>query len=286
MNTYLAGIAARNNMVEHSAFMSMLPSPTVAQHDADAMDIVENWSEIEQSKGIGQPDNQVIYHHPSLPEPKNIIPPETGRSFQESEQKVQYISRHVERMRSEEIILEKHSSPPSQTQSPIETPFAYQNAWPSPNDPLRERDGPKLKREEHDILPRMTPSDEKETSPAPGQERDDFPGNRHSPAVSVSVPAPIPVPAPGSVSLKSSPGGHTVQEIMPRIPDPFSKDKQRLTGESKNQQGPKLVIGKITVEIVPPPASQPQKVITRIVQKPADENNGRMNRLGIGLGQM
>lgn len=276
MNSYLAVIAARNNIAQNQAFMPALPPPPVAEPDADAMDVVEDWSENKQSKSAELPESHGTHHDTPLQVQKNNIRPETGPIVQESERKVQYISNHVERMRYEDKITEQYSSAPSQTHSSIETPFDNQHTTLPPKVPLRERDVPDNLREKVEILTRITPQDGTTTSHSPGNEQEDITVNRPSPIVSVLSPAP----------LKSSQGKHTVQEIMPRIPESFSQDKQRSAAESKNETVPKLTIGKITVEIVPPPASQPQKVITRIVQKPADDNNGRMNRLGIGLGQL
>ncbi len=56
--------------------------------------------------------------------------------------------------------------------------------------------------------------------------------------------------------------------------------------KKNNQAAPKLVIGKITVEIVPPVAQPAQKIITRVVQSPSNENHSKINRLSFGLGQL
>jgi len=53
-----------------------------------------------------------------------------------------------------------------------------------------------------------------------------------------------------------------------------------------NPPSPKLVIGKITVEILPPVAQPATKIITRVVQPPSTENYPKMNRLNFGLGQL
>ena len=286
MKTYLAAIAARNNITGNQAVMPALSPPLTPEPDADQMDVVEDWSVNNQPKGAGLLQNQGINYDPLEQVHTNIMRPDPGKAALESEPKVQYIAKHIERIRYEEKIAEQHSLPSSSLPLPktqlssIEIPIDQADSRfplnPQLNDQIRQINVPAFQGEEHDTLPRIIPLDVTTTSHAPDLQHDDLTENR---------PSPI-VPVPGRKPLKSSPERQTVQEIMPRIPELISQDKQRSTAESKKQTVPKLTIGKITVEIVSPPASQPQKVITRIVQKPADDNNGRMNRLGIGLGQL
>lgn len=54
----------------------------------------------------------------------------------------------------------------------------------------------------------------------------------------------------------------------------------------KPNAAPKLVIGKITVEVVPPAAPVPQKIITRTVQTSSSASQPKNNRLSFGLGQL
>ncbi len=49
---------------------------------------------------------------------------------------------------------------------------------------------------------------------------------------------------------------------------------------------PKLVIGKISVEILPADVAKPTKIITRVVQAPTSSNSSKTNILSFGLGQM
>jgi hypothetical protein len=69
------------------------------------------------------------------------------------------------------------------------------------------------------------------------------------------------------------------------IPAQLDPGESRPTNIRNNQVTPKLVIGKITVEILPPLAQQPPKIITRVVQAPSTENHSKTNRLSFGLGQ-
>lgn len=63
-------------------------------------------------------------------------------------------------------------------------------------------------------------------------------------------------------------------------------EKDRPLRNKTNQPVPKLVIGKIIVEILPPKLPAPQKVITRIVQSSAKETHTKSNKLIFGLGQL
>jgi hypothetical protein len=104
----------------------------------------------------------------------------------------------------------------------------------------------------------------------------------------------------------------TISVIKPRI-NPLIKDEvqkenglkqsssriQRLTPSHQdikpagpvhrnqiNQPAPKLVIGKIVVEILPPKLPVPQKVITRVVPPPANDGHSKSNKLIFGLRQL
>jgi hypothetical protein len=53
-----------------------------------------------------------------------------------------------------------------------------------------------------------------------------------------------------------------------------------------NQSAPKLVIGKITVEVVQAERPTPAKVVNRVIQVPSDSNRASTNKLSFGLGQL
>lgn len=75
--------------------------------------------------------------------------------------------------------------------------------------------------------------------------------------------------------------------FVPRItPVQFAPQNILTDSNRKNPATPKLVIGKITVEILPPAAQPATKILTRVVQTPSTENYSKMNRLNFGLGQL
>jgi hypothetical protein len=79
-------------------------------------------------------------------------------------------------------------------------------------------------------------------------------------------------------------GSSQLQRIIPSNKD--VEPKRRVHSSNTNQPAPKLVIGKITVEILPPKLPAPQKIITRVVQTPAKDNFSKSNKLSFGLGQL
>lgn len=72
--------------------------------------------------------------------------------------------------------------------------------------------------------------------------------------------------------------------ISPR--QPFTDNSKLILNKGANQTSPKLVIGKITVEILPPVKTNTVKVIQQVVQPPARENFSKTNKLIFGLGQL
>ena len=104
MKTYLAAIAARNNITGNQAVMPALSPPLTPEPDADQMDVVEDWSVNNQPKGAGLLQNQGINYDPPEQVHTNIMRPDPGKAALESEPKVQYIAKHIERIRYEEKI--------------------------------------------------------------------------------------------------------------------------------------------------------------------------------------
>lgn len=70
---------------------------------------------------------------------------------------------------------------------------------------------------------------------------------------------------------------------VPELPVPAKNRPDQMLNK---QATPKLVIGKITVEILPPAVPPPPKVVTRVVQPALTENHSKMSRLSFGLGQL
>ena len=74
-----------------------------------------------------------------------------------------------------------------------------------------------------------------------------------------------------------------VERIVPNLE---RNENKRHIQNKKQQTNPKLVIGKITVEILPPIATGPPKTITRVVSPSSKPTSSKSNKLIFGLGQM
>jgi hypothetical protein len=82
---------------------------------------------------------------------------------------------------------------------------------------------------------------------------------------------------------KLPPGKSTVERIVPKLPGTENK----MQSQNKFQHSiPKLVIGKIIVEILPPIKPLPPKTITRFAQPPSFSSHSNSNKLSFGLGQL
>ena len=74
-----------------------------------------------------------------------------------------------------------------------------------------------------------------------------------------------------------------VQRIVPNLD---GNANNRHIHNKKQQANPKLVIGKITVEILPPIATASPKTITKVVSQTSKPTSSKSNKLIFGLGQM
>lgn len=83
---------------------------------------------------------------------------------------------------------------------------------------------------------------------------------------------------------KLQPNNSRIERITPIQPE--TEHARQAQRHNTHQQAPKLVIGKIIVEILPPIKPVPQKVITRVVQSTANNSNLKSNKLIFGLGQL
>jgi hypothetical protein len=75
-----------------------------------------------------------------------------------------------------------------------------------------------------------------------------------------------------------------IERIAPNQPEQLSKIP--VQNNKMNEATPKLIIGKITVEILPPKLPVPQKIITRVVQSSSKNSFSKANKLSFGLGQL
>ena len=83
---------------------------------------------------------------------------------------------------------------------------------------------------------------------------------------------------------KLEPNNSLIERINPIQSD--TENTKQVQRNNTNQPVPKLVIGKIIVQILPPLKTVPQKVINRVVQSSSNNNNSKSNKLIFGLGQL
>lgn len=75
-----------------------------------------------------------------------------------------------------------------------------------------------------------------------------------------------------------------IERIIPNQPEQLNNGRKQ--NKKEHEAAPKLVIGKITVEMLPPKLPAPQKVIARVVQPPSKDGYSKSNKLIFGLGQL
>ncbi|NCA84379.1 MAG: hypothetical protein EOM83_02265 [Clostridia bacterium] len=69
-------------------------------------------------------------------------------------------------------------------------------------------------------------------------------------------------------------------------PNRLNQDKPIQVINKTKQPAPKLVVGKIIVEILPPIVPIPKKTLTRFVQPSSANSHSKSNKLSFGLGQL
>lgn len=89
-----------------------------------------------------------------------------------------------------------------------------------------------------------------------------------------------------SAENSSGQGKETHHSATPLRPSHILTEGLDARSKRGNKQVPKLVIGKITVEVLPPEKPSLPKVVTRIVQPAAVPQSSKPNKFGFGLGQL
>lgn len=75
-----------------------------------------------------------------------------------------------------------------------------------------------------------------------------------------------------------------LERITPNQPEQMHK--RLVQNSKKNETVPKLIIGKIIVEILPPKLPVTQRTLTKVVQSSSKDNYSKSNKLIFGLGQL
>lgn len=68
--------------------------------------------------------------------------------------------------------------------------------------------------------------------------------------------------------------------------EPKADDSRNVLRTITNEPSPKVVIGKIVIEILPPIKAPSEKIIQRVARTPSKDNFSKTNKLIFGLGQL
>jgi hypothetical protein len=274
MNNYLSGIAARSIPDDNVSVM-----PSVAASPADAIDITE----ISADPGNAPFDNVLagkqqvqIHKGQPQPDPLRVLQPVVVNKIvetnvQEKNIVLPYITQHIDRLISNEksnadagTDQPAPGTRPDSTFEPGDTVTYVENIIPGKKDKV-------VTTGKRDIVPKDTAAE------SPGIKEKDGEGIKKKTA---TVIQPSVKHQPGKKSDK------VINRVTPvRItPSPPAAEKNNPVAASNKQAAPKLVIGKIVVEVLPPVTP---KVVTRIVQStPHPVNHSKTNRHSFGLGQL
>ncbi|MBD0255139.1 MAG: hypothetical protein ICV83_05425 [Cytophagales bacterium] len=123
--------------------------------------------------------------------------------------------------------------------------------------------------------------------------------DRHSPGSEDAILKPQPAFAVGeeagrprrkplepAAGQEGGPGNGTHPAAVPLRPPPEPAQSPDAGGKKSNRPVPSLVIGKITVEVLPAENPGKPKVVTRVVQATPAPQRAKPSKLSFGLGQL
>jgi hypothetical protein len=288
MNQYLLNIAARSN---GNVTNELLPSKQI--FNAVDAGISEGFTE-ENNIQDSALQNQFV-HQSIVPAP--LIMPQkvqhadglnkTETGMQERNIETSYLSKHIERVTPEE------ENTPAKIKAIETTSFkidqasqitAIENAVlkPDVNEPaFADKTVSK-------IIPEKKATNKKsaEKNPDDVSEADNLSETSHADEIRSVIKQKInpAVEEEDRKKNKLPPTNSRIERIIPN--QPSHVNKRPVQNNKANEAAPKLVIGKIIVEILPPKLPVPQKVITKVVQSPSKNSFSKSNKLSFGLGQM
>ncbi|MEO8148094.1 MAG: hypothetical protein ABI723_10675 [Bacteroidia bacterium] len=278
MSNYLSGIVARN--IPDNAPSLRPATPLMSTPHSDPFEqTINDQPAFNSLQQTDSPFNQT--NEP----PQNIIKPVVQKEFKNNiESPIQnksfdipYITKHIERL---EFIESKEQKEPIATKDaftsfipPVKTDLIKSNNEEvievpvnSSIEPRNKKDKGEQKKESINIEPVFM---------------------EQKPMSSIKNPLITP-PFKNDKSKKIAPVKNTSN--VARL-NPVQRSVQHSAPLPKintknNEPAPKLVIGKIIVEIVQPEKPAPPKVVNRIIQAPSALNSSKTNNLSFGLGQL
>ena len=281
MSHYLSDIAARSIGNDTSSSLPLTPAHNAADTGKAAKFTEEN----SEPDSVGQNEfvqQSIVPVQTFLPQKvqQSVITNTTESTVPGKNIQPSYLSKHIERGEVDEEN--------SQVKNNLRQSVSFKMVEPSQKITVQSLDAGNNVNET--IFVNKTVSkiiaEKKELNKSKVEKKDNKPADVAYADKKVSVKNQMINPVKDEVQKKNKlqQNNSRIERITPIQPDTeHTKPVQRI---NINQPVPKLVIGKIIVEILPPIKPTPQKVITRVVQSPANDHHSKSNKLIFGLGQL
>jgi hypothetical protein len=288
MSEYLLNIAARNTGTNSNELL-----PSVPQFNTSDTGINEDFIEkdVIQFNGIQNQSFQqgIVSAQPLTPQkaPLDAVLNETEKSFTQKNTENSYFSKHIERLADE-----KENSPlKNKTAETINFKIdqgTSSNTVANTSDEQNEHEQIFTNKTVLKILPEKKEA-KKQTSNKINKKPEGISLNESVNADKIiysekQIIQPADKKDEAQNNKINDSNNLRPERITPNQPEQLSKIP--VQNNKINEATPKLVIGKITVEIMPPKLPVPQKIITKVVQTPSKESYSKSSKLSFGLRQL
>jgi hypothetical protein len=282
MSQYLSNIAGRSAGKNSMELMPAIPvyygSESAIDQDLSEENILQDSSLQNQNVPQGilpvQPaaiqmvQQAFVLNNTEIKEPvKNIEPT--------------YFSKHIERVEGEVENSPVKNNRPAAIKYNVEEPF-QQSVQEHKEVRLYENEPGFISKKVSKIIPEIKGAENKKEFKTGDEITEAVQENETIPVFKPRINPLVKDKVQNKNLLKA--GNSRIQRITPA-----NKDKQPAGPVHRNHPNlpaPKLVIGKISVEILPPKLPVPQKVITRVVPSSSNDSHSKSNKLIFGLRQL
>ncbi len=273
MSNYLLNIAGRNAANDNPSWTAAATMPVAAVREPQ-QEVFEQDEPVQQSSVFVNPiQNQAIEPQDIFKSHEMAVP---GKF-----KVVSYMSR----------LTERNGEKPennSNFHEPRQTGIEETGEWPKKNTLENKivQEKTNLTRFTNKKVPQNIPK-KTNTRSVIAQALKILPNQKNEQVESINAPATLmdsPVKSNVRDKIEWQPIMEGTRHIGPARLQPANKNP--VHADKKHQPAPKLMIGKITVEILPPATTVPPKIITRVVQQNIKPGPSKSNNLIFGLGQM
>jgi hypothetical protein len=288
MSEYLLNIAARS---AGNAANDLLPStPVFNATDAEPINDFAEENNLQDSVVQNQTVEQNIVQVQPVPLQKvqpAVILNRTEITEQQKNMETSYFSKHVERVEAEAENSTVKTKPTETVSFKIEQPSektGAENAIGVENAIVKpvKKESAFVNKTVSKIIP-----EKKAIKKQPEEKEVDNISETFRADETISVKKQKINPAVEDENQKKNkllPTILPIERITPNEPNQVNKIS--VQNKKMNEAAPKLVIGKIIVQMLPPKLPVPQKVITRVVQSSSKPGFSKSNKLSFGLGQL